>query len=278
MIIRSKAKVNLFLKVYGKNTHYHLLHSLVAFCDDIYDEFDINEAENNEIESTPSEFSKFVPNESNILWKVFEFLASEKKFSIKLKKNIPVAAGLGGGSSNAAVALNYLLKILPKQTLSSDFSLLVKTLGSDVPVCLNQKSAYIASFGEEIKETSLPSGIWAVLVNPKLAIKTAEVFKNFCLSENTYIQKSPNFKNADELFSYLKSLNNDLEAVTIKILPEVSVILNAIAKTQNCILARMSGSGATCFGLFNSEIDAIKARKQLKKINQNWWIKETLLV
>ncbi len=279
MIIRSKAKINLFLKIYGKSSRYHLLHSLVAFCDDIYDELIINKTSNSShnLEIMSSEFSSQVPLKHNLLLKVLELCANEKKFFIKLTKNIPVAAGLGGGSSNAAVLLKYLLETTPIPQ-NIDLISIVKALGSDVPVCLNQSASYISSYGQEVQKTILPTGIWAVLVNPKIELATADVFRNFNFNENTYIKNYPYFKDQNDFITYLKSLDNDLEVVAIKILPQITGILSAIAETKNCLLARMSGSGATCFGLFNCKNDAIEAKNQLQKDNHNFWIKETLLI
>ncbi len=274
--MKAKAKINLFLHVTGKNSdNYHLLESLVMFADDVYDLIEIESSKDTKI-NLSGEFADLLANNNeNILHKLLSLLKYSCK--INLTKNIPIAAGIGGGSADAACALRMLVS---QFSLSVDqIKELCLKLGADVYSCYHQLPLYFSGIGEVIEPIETIPKLYAVLVNPLISTSTKEIFYHY--PKNNYrdklINKPCNFSSTNELISYISEQSNDLEQVTSKLIPEINIMREALLKQDNCLLARMSGSGATYFGLYETMDDANIAACAIKKQYKNWWVKPTVM-
>lgn len=260
--VPASAKINLFLHIVGKRDDgYHLLESLVVFTK-YGDMITVEEASELSLEITgefASELSAF-PKEKNLVWKaaiaVQKLLDKPRFAKITLTKNLPIASGIGGGSADAAATIKALCQLWKLNLSTEELNKIALQLGSDVPVCLNGRSAIMSGIGEEIEEVSFNEASYIVLINPLLALSTAEVFSEFKL-------KLTDDKNIEQ--------RNDLEQIAIKKLPIIAEIITALQATDGCVSARMSGSGATCFGLYKTKTDADSAKKKLKIIFPDFW-------
>ena len=200
--------------------------------------------------------------------------------AIELEKRLPVAAGIGGGSADAAatlLALNRLWRL--------DYSLeslmdLGAALGADVPVCLYGRPAVMRGIGEEIRPAPALPPVWLLLVNPAVGLATASVFR----ARPALFSSPPRWRELDAFDSVaaladcLADAGNDLEATAASLCPEIDEVLSALASLSGCELARMSGSGATCFGLFGAAEPAQLAAAALRSIRPNWWVQATPLL
>lgn len=275
-VIFSPAKINLFLEVISRRKdNYHNLNSLMCFCD-IGDYIEVVENENFFFE-TEGPFKKFLAHEKNNLIikaidKLQELTKSKFNLKVKLIKNLPVSSGLGGGSSNAATIIKILIKKfnlkIEKKTLDK---FLIK-LGSDVPFCFYKKSAIIQNIGEVIKSVPEIPQYPILIVNPLIQVSTKEIFlrvNNFTHPKTSVPRKICN----EEFFFLLKNSSNDLERIAIKLYPEIQEILKIFKNQTNCLISRMSGSGASCYGLFDDQQKLKEAEKLFNKKNKFWWVK-----
>lgn len=270
----AKAKINLALHVLGRRADgYHELDSIVAFAD-IGDELVITLSDQLSL-TCSGMFGDQVPSgPENIILKAWVHL--EKLFAAKalplphvhiaLTKNLPVASGIGGGSADAAAMLRGLLR-LSNQTLSATaITSLAINLGADVPVCFHQTACQMQGIGEIINPLSIELPRAIVLVNPLLPCSTASVFKALAL------KSGQNHLPALELHSP-SDWRNDMTQAAITTQPIIAKVLDAL-KTEPAFLAvRMSGSGATCFGLVPSMAQATAAAARLSVKNPGWWVR-----
>jgi len=267
------AKVNLALHVRGlKSNGYHELHSLVTFAN-IGDIIEVRPS--NELKLTiEGPFADNVPKDTdNIVVKAAKFLLPDGKAHINLIKNLPVEAGLGGGSADAAATLRSLSKLwnipIPKTP---------EVLGADVPICLLKETAIVQGIGEKITPVSIPSNLHIVLIKPNIGLSTAKVFKNL---KNKHNEKMCTFKGTDsieEFANYLNKLRNDLLQTSITIVPLLRDIINFLNVQNGNYYTQMSGSGTTCFGLFDDEVSAMRALSQAKIKFPNMWCKMVKLI
>jgi 4-diphosphocytidyl-2-C-methyl-D-erythritol kinase len=189
--------------------------------------------------------------------------------SLRLTKHLPVASGLGGGSSDAAAAVRLLARLWG--VAQPDPERLV-ALGADVPVCLAARPARMRGVGERLTPLALPA-FWLVLANPRVPIPTAAVFAALERRDNRPLpEPPPGFRDANALADWLAATRNDLEPPASALEPRIGRVLAALAGQGGCRLARMSGSGATCFGLFPREADARAAAAALAQTEPAWWI------
>lgn len=188
--------------------------------------------------------------------------------ALRLTKALPVAAGIGGGSADAAAALRLLGRIwdAPAPPPAA-----VLDLGADVPVCLASRPARMRGIGEDLAPLSLPP-FWIVLANPGVPTPTGAVFAALERRDNPPLPDPPAFAAAEALFRWLGEQRNDLEPPALRVAPVVATVLAALAGRPGCALARMSGSGATCFGLFASEAPATAAAAELRRAEPLWWV------
>ncbi|MCG8691601.1 MAG: 4-(cytidine 5'-diphospho)-2-C-methyl-D-erythritol kinase [Minwuiales bacterium] len=277
------AKINLYLHVTGRRPDgYHLLDSLVVFAD-VGDSIVAEPADDLTL-SVDGDFSdSLVAEPDNLVLKAAERLRAaatvERGARLRLTKNLPVAAGLGGGSADAAAALHALAALWDLSEESVVASDLAVGLGADVPVCLAGRPARMLGIGEVLRPPPPLPPFHLVLVNPGLPLSTAAVFARLA-DEGGYRSAAAapppavkRFDKAVDLASALATCGNDLEEPARTMMPEVGKVLDAIAASPDCLLARMSGSGPTCFGLFASETAAAAGAISLGRVSDRWWVR-----
>lgn len=279
IIARSFAKINLFLEITGKNSkNYHLIDSLMAFVD-IFDIISVEKSNKLELEIIGEQNLKFLgKKEDNILIKTVNLFAKKYNFipniNIKLEKNIPIAAGLGGGSANAATLIEILIKLYDLKISREELRVIALEIGSDVPFCLHKKIALVSGVGEVIRSVNIDKkNLYLLIINPKISIDTGKIFQNYQLLEEG-TQKEQKL----DLISMIKCRKNHLEQVAIKFCPKIVDILENLRLQRNIISAKLSGSGATCFGVFVKKSDLDLAFDNLKSIFPEFYIKKTKLL
>lgn len=274
------AKINLTLHVTGKRPDgYHLLESLITFAD-IHDTVTVEAADRLSLSITgPFATTLAQDEDENILMKTARMLAEKAAISphvrIILHKVLPIGSGIGGGSADAA-ALMHLLHSLWKLPFSDEeMRAFALEIGADVPVCYNRKTAFIAGIGEQLREVTIPALFPALLINPLQSLSTIQVFKQGvpCFSSPDP-QAIPPLQH-ETFIDWLKAQKNDLETTAISLMPVIADILTSLKHQPECLLARMSGSGATCFGLFSSTEDAAQAARHIRHTHPSWWVQET---
>lgn len=244
---------------------------------DLYDEVEVKNSDKFEITSN----SKDIPlDERNLVYKVYKVLKEKYKFnerfSIRIEKNIPVSAGIAGGSTNSAVVIEMIDEILGLNMSLDDKKQIGKSVGADIPYLLVGKTARTRGIGDELEILdSLPTTD-ILIVNNGVEIATPYVYSNIVPSGNSdRIDKLINVyknKNYDEFF---KGLYNVMEKVSISYCPEIQNIKDKMYEF-NCIKSLMSGSGPTVFGIFNDDKDIKKAYDYFKKIYKNTFIVKTM--
>jgi 4-diphosphocytidyl-2-C-methyl-D-erythritol kinase len=266
------AKINLTLHVTGRRADgYHLLDSLVAFAD-VGDHVQVVQAPGLSFQVTGPMSAGIPVDGSNLVLRAALALnAGRQGASITLEKHLPAAAGIGGGSSDAAAALRTLSDLwdVPMPALRD-----VLGLGADVPVCLKRSVCRMAGIGEQIGEVPALPNIPAVLVNPGVEVSTPKVFKALECRDNPAMPPVvPSFRDVFALARWLAAQRNDLERAARAMAPGISLALDALAGRDGCLLSRMSGSGATCFGLFDSMESAERAAAILSEAVPAWWVR-----
>lgn len=268
----ARAKINLYLHVIDRRPDgYHNLESLVTFTD-LADKITITPASSFFL-NTRGEFVGDIDS-INIVAKVASIMGPQKGVQIELTKNIPVAGGLGGGSSDAAATfhgLNELWKLgLSEQELIDKAS----SLGADIPVCIHGKPCYMLGNGEKIEKLHIFPAIDMVLVNPRIMLPTSAVFKDIGTFSKPNHKKCYNFNYIEDLVEYLESTRNDLYVKSRVLVPAIDEIIDTMQALQGCLLARMAGSGATCFGIFKNSEKAEEAASYLSRSRPGWWVKQ----
>jgi 4-diphosphocytidyl-2-C-methyl-D-erythritol kinase len=270
------AKVNLYLHLIGVRADgYHLVDSLVAFAD-IGDRVTARASAALTLEiDGPQADSLAGLGEDNLMLRAARLLADHAGIAahaaLHLQKNLPVAAGIGGGSSDAAAALRALCALWRVPVDEADLCRLGARLGADVPACLHAGAVWIGGIGEQIEPEPLlpPAGI--VLVNPQIALPTAAVFAARRGPFGNAGRFAPMPQDAAGLAAVLERLRNDLTNAAIGIAPEIGAVLTALARLPGALIARMSGSGATCFALFADRLKAERAHAAIAKAEPGWW-------
>ena len=271
------AKINLYLHVTGRRPDgYHLLDSLVAFAG-IGDWVSAAPAAALHLTVTGPFAGAAGANEDNLVLRAARGLAA--LFGVKagaqltLDKQLPVAAGLGGGSSDAAAALRLLLDLWRASPEPRDLDRLALSLGADLPVCLRGRPAVMTGIGEQVAPTALPPA-FLVLANPRIALSTPRVFAALA---GRFSPPPPAWAPPSDLAGLVAALaarSNDLQPAAIELVPEVGHVLDRLACLPGALLARMSGSGATCFALFAEAEGAKTAAAQLAAGEPGWWVAE----
>lgn len=270
------AKLNLYLHITGKRADgYHLLDSLVAFAT-IGDEVRV-EASDDLVLTISGEFSEALVSPSeNIVFRAAELLQDEygitQGAAMHLTKNLPVGAGIGGGSSDAATALKLLCQLWGLQIPIHDLSHLGAKLGADVPACLHAKPLYMSGIGEVIEAAPVLPELHAVLVHPRIPLLTKHVYEAYKLEEREYHRPEIAYDSPTKFLSSLKPLKNDLQHTAITLTYAVGQVLLEISTAINCEVARMCGSGSTCFGLFEDARSAELAANDIRAKHPAWWV------
>jgi 4-diphosphocytidyl-2-C-methyl-D-erythritol kinase len=271
------AKVNLTLRVLGRRKDgYHELRSLAAFALDCADTLSLVPAEAFAL-SAVGPFASAVDGPNIVAQAAERFAAAalgQRTGNFTLVKRLPVAAGIGGGSADAAAALRLLRRLNPSVS-GIDWAEIACSLGADVPVCLAGVATAMAGAGERLTPVPDFPPVAAVLANPRIPIATADVFRALGAPPLGPVSADlavPPFESAEALLEWLKSQTNDLEPVARRICPAVNDVLAAISGLAGVRLARMSGSGATCFGLFDDLGSAQAAAANLGRRHPGWWV------
>jgi 4-diphosphocytidyl-2-C-methyl-D-erythritol kinase len=274
------AKVNLTLRVLARRADgYHELESLVVFAD-YGDRLTFLPGGALSLILSGTTAAQAGDDADNLVLKAARALAaripSVTLGAFHLEKNLPVAAGLGGGSSDAAAAIRLIVRANGLAPNNPKLYEAARATGADVPVCLNPRSRIMRGVGEKLSEPLTLPQLAAVLVNPGVALATKDVFAGWkpgaagaAPLDLASIAKSESHK---QLLQILQSQPNDLETPAIALQPVIADVLTALHGFAGCQLARMSGSGATCFGLFTTAAEADTAAKILLAKNPNWWV------
>ena len=267
---KAYAKINLFLNVFNKTKdNLHNLKSLVCFID-LYDEIIISES-NKFLIKIKGPFKNFVKKRENIIEKTFiifsKFSGLKTNYKILLNKKIPVAAGLGGGSADAAAILQGLNLLNKKKIKKKDLFKLAMEIGSDVPACLYNKNVFFSGYGQILSKAPKIPPVSVLLINPCKELSTKKVFNIY---KKKKLMKKSNFiyKN---FFLWILEQNNDLQKFAEKFVPEIKEMIKFLSSSKNCFFSKMTGSGPTVFGLFRKKIDAGKVNLLLKKKHPKWW-------
>ena len=274
------AKINLYLHVTGRRRDgYHLLDSLLIFAN-LGDHIDVMESEHLSLEIIGPFAQGLSTGKDNLVLRAARSLADsagiEPRAAIRLTKNLPVASGIGGGSADGAAALRALVRHWRLTPAHDNLQRLALSLGADVPACLTSQSCYIGGIGEELAPAPELPPVSLVLVNPGVAVSTPEVFQARAapFSQNARLETDPEIapKTAAGLAHLLSLRQNDLTDPAMKLMPAVADALRTLTISDGVLLARMSGSGATCFGLFANMETAAAAAYRLQKERPNWWV------
>jgi 4-diphosphocytidyl-2-C-methyl-D-erythritol kinase len=276
------AKLNLSLHVVGRRPDgYHLLDSLVVFAG-VGDTLDLSEAADLRLEVT-GPTANLIPTEGeNIVLKAARLLAEaagiNRGAAIRLTKRLPVAAGIGGGSADAAAALKGLMRLWGVTLPDDRLRALALAIGADVPVCLGGIPTRMSGIGEVLEPAPALPPAWLVLVNPMVPLHTPAVFKARTgpFSAADPLTHPP--IDAVALAAELAARRNDLTPAAVSIEPVVGEILAELAAGPGCLLSRMSGSGATCFGLYAGQAEAESAAARLRTTRPGWWIAPAALL
>jgi len=276
------AKINLTLEITGRrNDGYHSLQSLVAFTD-ICDTLTFTPAPTLALDIRGPNAHGLASDQSNLVLKaarlVRAHLRTEDGVAITLEKHIPIAAGLGGGSADAAATVDACMTLWAQSgqpPLSDDA--LAFNLGADVPICRNGNAATMRGIGEVISEPVALPEAWVVLINPGVALSTAAVFAALSGNFTTESEPPAGFESVSALAEFLNTRENSLTESAVQQAPQIGEVLTALAGQAECLVARMSGSGATCFGLFGAEEDAAGCAGRLTQANPEWWIQTSPL-
>lgn len=265
------AKINLTLHVTGRRADgYHLIDSLVAFAD-IGDRVTVSPAPAATL-TVSGPMAEGVPEgPDNLVLRAAALIGVPA--AIRLEKHLPIAAGIGGGSSDAAATLRALAQMSGRPVPED-----ILTLGADVPVCLMARAARMRGIGDALSPIATLPPVQAVLVNPGLPVSTGAVFRRLERPDHPPMQDTlPDWDSADHLIRWLDAQRNDLEAPALAVEPVIAQVIARLRQTQGCLMARMSGSGATCFGLFAEAGAARSAASALAAECPAWWIRAARL-
>ena len=271
------AKINLALHVTGQRSDgYHLLDSLVCFTR-FGDQLSIERADHDSLEITgplSAHLRDQTPKGDNLLERALATMRTLHPIpplKTVLEKHIPVAAGLGGGSSDAAAMIGLIAKLYPQIAAHADLPQLALGLGADVPMCLKSQPMIARGIGEELSVLPDFPELQMVLINPRIGVSTPEIFANLANKNNTPLPALPDVLNAASLVQWLHTTRNDLELPAIKTLPLIADIKNMLDH-HGASLARMSGSGASVFGLFETKQQAQLAVEKIAKSKPDWFV------
>jgi 4-diphosphocytidyl-2-C-methyl-D-erythritol kinase len=273
------AKINLALHVLGRRLDgYHEIDSIAAFAD-VGDELVFSAADAFALTADGPFATLLPPPENNIIATAYrqalEIAAARGRklppVAVHLTKNLPVSAGIGGGSADAAAALRGFLKIAGIEPLDDAIAAAALMLGADVPVCLIGKACRMQGVGERVTPLDNFKPLHAVLVNPRVEVPTAAVFGKLGLepgeSSRTPIADTTN----------PSAWRNDLMVPAIALAPVIAEVLTVLESRHGMTAARMSGSGATCFGVFEDGVSATAAVRAINLYHPRWWARQVIL-
>lgn len=286
---RAPAKVNLSLRVIGRRADgYHELDSLVAFAG-VGDELSLTPGEPADVQISGPFAAGLSTGLDNLVLKAARTLREEiaglRSGRFHLVKRLPIASGIGGGSADAAAALRLLARLNGLPLSHPALLAAASRIGADVPVCLEARARVMRGIGERLGPLLRLPRLFALLVNPGVAVETAPVFRVLGLQAGQEHAGGVTAFEADgaspatsaSLIAALAGTGNDLEAPARAVAPVIDELLAELSALPGCRLARMSGSGATCFALFDDCRASAAAAKLLAHDRPDWWVKPTVL-
>lgn len=273
------AKVNLALHVVGRRPEgYHELQSLVVFAG-VADEVVLRGTSTENLTVTGPFAAAAGSGDANLVNRAVAAFRNRwpgqvpDRLDIELHKNLPVAAGLGGGSADAAAALRLLAGIAGTRPGDADLAEVALTLGADVPACLDTRPCEVGGIGETVRRLASFPDCHLVLVNPLVPVVTAEVFRRLEQRSNPPLPPLPApLTRPAQLGLWLAETRNDLEPPAIALVPQIGDISAALSMIEGCMLARMTGSGGTVFGLFGSAARAHQVAHDLRERWPDYWV------
>lgn len=291
LIEDARAKVNLTLRVVGRRVDgYHDLESVVAFAD-CADRLTLTPGEQLKLTTSGPMAEACGETADNLVLKAARLLGERvpglKTGSFALDKVLPVAAGIGGGSADAAAALRLLARLNDLALDDQRLRDVALQTGADVPVCIASRACDMTGVGETLMPLNLPT-MPCVLVNPRIPVATKDVFAALGLRPGDLLVgvadvmlQGPSWPaqggSLDEWVEALAGSSNDLEAPAVRIQPVIGEVIAALNATNGAWLARMSGSGATCFAIYENTADAQRAAEKLRREHPTWWVHSGVL-
>ncbi|WP_439401278.1 4-(cytidine 5'-diphospho)-2-C-methyl-D-erythritol kinase [Bradyrhizobium sp. DASA03068] len=285
LIEEGRAKVNLSLRVVGRRADgYHDLESVVAFAD-CADRLMLEPGDELELTTTGPLAAACGDTADNLVLKAAKLLAEAvpglKLGAFALDKVLPVAAGIGGGSADAAAALRLLARLNDLSLDDPRIQKVALATGADVPVCLLSRACDMTGVGEQLLPLALPS-MPCVMVNPRVPVATKDVFQALGLRNGelrvgvTDVIRAPAWPeeggSISDWVEVLDTVGNDLEAPALRIEPVIGDVLEALRSSASVKLARMSGSGATCFAIYGAPAEAHAAAEKIRRDHPGWWV------
>jgi 4-diphosphocytidyl-2-C-methyl-D-erythritol kinase len=276
---KAPAKVNLTLRVLGRRADgLHEIESLVAFAD-VADALTLTPGDALALSVAGPTAAAAGDVAENLVLKAARALAERvealKLGRFALSKRLPVAAGLGGGSADAAAALRLLARANRLAPDDARLAQAARATGADVPVCLDPRPRFMRGSGDILSDPFELPRLFAVLVNPGIAVATRDVFAMLAAAPATQTKPAMWPRERAELLDEIAGGRNDLEEPAIELEPAIANVLAVLRKLPGCRLARMSGSGATCFALFDSYRTASAAARRLRVGYPTWWVRAT---
>ena len=280
------AKVNLSLRILGRRSDgYHELESLVAFGrHGAADRVSLSPGGPLKLEIEGAGARKLAGESSNLILRAADAaLTIEPRLTLgtfRLVKHLPIAAGLGGGSANAAAALRLIRDANPHLAKGIDWSALAVSIGADVPVCLMSRASLMTGIGERLQPLAGFPPVWAVLANPGQPLETRAVFNALSappLAKVPGVASPPRFPDLDALIDALAGQPNDLQPAATQLCPIVATVCAALVRLDGALLVRMSGSGPTCFALFAAAAPAEAGAAELRSAEPGWWVEPVAL-
>jgi 4-diphosphocytidyl-2-C-methyl-D-erythritol kinase len=273
---RAPAKVNLTLRVVRRRDDgYHELESLVGFAE-LADVVAFDPDAPPDISVSGPFAAATGPAGANLVLKAARLMRLDRG-QFTLEKNIPVAAGLGGGSADAAAALRLIAYERSTDAENPRIRDAARQCGADVLVCLIPQACIMRGVGDVVSPPVTVPVLPALLVNPRVELPTRDVFAEFSKADCSKRAIGDVPADRDALIAWLKQFGNDLTRAAATLVPTIDEILKVLAALPGCLLARMSGSGPTCVGIFSSVSDADIAAQRLASTYPNWWVCSTTL-
>jgi len=273
------AKINLALHVTGRRADgYHLLESLVVFTR-FGDRLAVGPAQADTF-SVDGVYGQGIPDDDgNLVLRARNLLrqaagTATRPVAIRLEKNLPASSGVGGGSSDAAATLRALCRLWSIDPREETVRGVAAALGADVPMCLSALPLVARGIGHDIVPLADFPALPIVLVNPGVSVSTPSVFSRLASRENPPLPLLPRFAGADAVAGWLATTRNDLEAPARALAPEIATAHAALARA-GARFARMSGSGATCFGIFAGAAGAKEAADRIRREHAGWFVEAT---
>lgn len=287
----ARAKINLTLKVRGRRPDgYHEIESLIVFAD-VSDAVRLAPGERTGLHVS-GPFAAAIAGPNLVETALARLAEAEPRLvlgSVALEKRLPVAAGIGGGSADAAAVLRAVRRANSALADAVDWGGIAASLGADVPVCLSDRPAFIWGAGERIEALADVPRLHAVLVNPLAGVpdgKTARVFARLGAlpaaareagAAGHALQVPGGFEDATALIDYMRTHGNDLAVPAAVVVPEIAQVAAALTAAPHCLLSGLSGAGPTCYGIFATTEQAAAAAASLRQSRPDWWVAASVL-